>query len=167
MLALGRGQLGRRRCLQAGVARQAEHVTDAVRLAPRHQLLVGKAGVGAQHDAHLAPLAANPRDDARHFLDRAGAAGDVGAPLPRQQQVPAAEGVERQIAVIVVVAVEEAAFLHAVERDVGVVEIDHDLARRALMRLDEQIDQQRIDLRRRNRSCDTSRHAASACAQDG
>ena len=43
-------------------------------------------------------------------------------------------------------AVEEAAFLHAVERDVGVVEIDHDLARRALMGLDEQIDQQRIDL---------------------
>ena len=53
--------------------RQAEHVTDAVRLAPRHQLLVGKARVGAQHDAHLAPLAANPRNDARHFLDRAGA----------------------------------------------------------------------------------------------
>ena len=61
--------------------------------------------------------------------------------------MPAAEGVERQIAVIVVVAVEEAAFLHAVERDVGVVEIDHDLARRPLMGLDEQIDQQRIDLR--------------------
>jgi hypothetical protein len=37
--------------------------------------------------------------------------------------------------------------LHAVERDVGVVEIDRDLARRALMGLDEQIDQQRIDLR--------------------
>ncbi len=108
---------------------------------------MAKPEVGAQHDAHLAPLAANPRNNARHFLDRAGAAGNVGAPLPRQQQVPAAEGVERQIAVIVVVAMEEAAFLHAVERDVGVVEIDHDLARRALMGLDEQIDQQRIDLR--------------------
>jgi len=35
----------------------------------------------------------------------------------------------------------------AVERDIGVVEIDHDLARRALMGLDKQIDQQRIDLR--------------------
>jgi hypothetical protein len=36
--------------------------------------------------------------------------------------------------------VEAAAFLHAVERDVGIVEINHDLARRALMGLDEQID---------------------------
>src|SRR5580704_16690644 len=36
---------------------------------------------------------------------------------------------------LVVVAVEEAAFLHAVERDVGVVEIDHDLERRPLMGL--------------------------------
>jgi hypothetical protein len=34
-----------------------------------------------------------------------------------------------------------------VQRDVGVVEIQHDLARRAPMRLEEQIDQQRIDLR--------------------
>jgi len=44
-------------------------------------------------------------------------------------------------------AVVEAAFLHAEERDVGVVEIEHDLARRTLMRLKEKIDQQRIDLR--------------------
>jgi hypothetical protein len=32
-----------------------------------------------------------------------------------------------------------------VQRDVGVVEIEHDLARRALMRLEKKIDQQRID----------------------
>jgi len=77
----------------------------------------------------------------------AGAGGDVGTPLPRQQHVPAAEHVERQIAVPVVVAVEEAAFLAAVQRDVGIVEIEHDLPRRALMRLEEKIDQQRVDPR--------------------
>ena len=42
---------------------------------------------------------------------------------------------------------EEAAFLLAVQRDVGVVEIQHDLARCALMRFEERVDQQRIDLR--------------------
>jgi hypothetical protein len=42
-------------------------------------------------------------------------------------------------------AVEEATFLHAEQWDVGVVEIEHDLARRTLMRLEEKIDQQRID----------------------
>ena len=61
-------------------------------------------------------------------------------------QVPAAEHIERQIAVFVVVCVIEAALLHAVQRDVGIVEIEHDLARRPLMRLKEEIDQQRIDL---------------------
>ena len=59
----------------------------------------------------------------------------------------AAEHVERQIAVAIVVAVEEAAFLLAVERDVGVVEIEHDLPWRPLMRLEEQIDEQRVDPR--------------------
>ena len=90
MLALGRGQFGSQRCLQAGVACQAEYVTDAVRLAPPSAPR-SQSPSRAQHDAHLAPLAANPCNDARHFLDRAGAAGNVGAPLPRQQQVPAAE----------------------------------------------------------------------------
>ncbi len=42
---------------------------------------------------------------------------------------------------------EEAAFLTAVQRDVGVVEIKHDLLRRALVRLEEQIDQQRVNPR--------------------
>jgi hypothetical protein len=42
---------------------------------------------------------------------------------------------------------EEPAFLHPVQGDVGVVKIQHDLARLTLMRLEEQIDQQRIDLR--------------------
>ena len=77
---------------------------------------------------------------------------------------PAAEDVERQICSnVVVVPVEEAAFLHAVERDVGVVEIDHDLAR---VGLDEQIDQQRIDLRAvaiDKPTQDSSRHLRTKC----
>jgi hypothetical protein len=43
--------------------------------------------------------------------------------------------------------VEEPAFLLAVQRDVGVVEIQYDLARCALMRFEEKIHQQRIDPR--------------------
>ena len=66
--------------------------------------------------------------------------------LTRQQNVPAAKYIERQIAIFLVIAVVEAALLHAVKRDVGVVEIEHDLARRTLMRLEKYIDHQRIDL---------------------
>ena len=42
---------------------------------------------------------------------------------------------------------EEPAFLRPVQRDVGVVEIQHDLTWRSLMRVEEEIDQQRIDPR--------------------
>ena len=41
---------------------------------------------------------------------------------------------------------EEPAFLSAVQRNVGIVEIEHDLARRTLMRLQEKLDQQRVNL---------------------
>jgi hypothetical protein len=63
-----------------------------------------------------------------------------------QQQVPTAEHVERQVAVLFIVAVEEPSLLRPVQRDVGVVKIQHDLARCALMRFEEEIHQQPIDL---------------------
>ena len=77
-----------------------------------------------------------------------GAGVDVGAAQLGRQQVPAAEHVERQVAVAVVIAVEEAAFLMPVQRIVGGVEIEDDLLRRSLVRLQEQIDEQRLDRRR-------------------
>jgi hypothetical protein len=55
--------------------------------------------------------------------------------------------IEWQIAVFLVMAIIEATFLHAMQRDVGVVEIEHDLARRTLMRLEEKVDQQPVHLR--------------------
>src|SRR5450759_2806365 len=53
--ALGGGGLSNKRRLQSCIARQAEHVIDAVRLAPTHQLVVGKSAVAAQDDAHAWP----------------------------------------------------------------------------------------------------------------
>ena len=54
------------------------------------------------------------------------------------QQMIAAEDVQRQVAVVAVVAVEEAPLLVAVERVVGGVEIQHDLLRRLVMRVQEE-----------------------------
>ena len=70
--------------LQATIARQAEHVVDAVRLAPHHQLVVAEAAVGTQDDAHTRPAPADLRNDASHLLHRARAARDIGTPLARQ-----------------------------------------------------------------------------------
>jgi hypothetical protein len=59
--------------------------------------------------------------------------------------VPAAEDVKRQVAVAVVVAVEKAAFLMAMQRIVGGIEIENDLPRRSGVGIDKQIDQQGFD----------------------
>ena len=54
----------------------------------------------------------------RDLFDRAITARDVRTPLAGQQQVPTAEHVERQVAVFFIVAVEEAALLLPVQRNV-------------------------------------------------
>ncbi len=60
----------------------------------------------------------------------------------------AAEDVQRQVAVTAVVAMEEAPFLLAVQRVVGGVQIEDDLVRCLLVRLDEARDEQRLEGRR-------------------
>jgi hypothetical protein len=66
----------------------------------------------------------------------------------RREQVPAAEHVQRQIAVAIIVAVEEAAFLVAMQAIVGRIQIEDDLLGRGLVRLEEEADEQALDRRR-------------------
>ena len=68
---------------------------------------------------------------------------DVRGTQVRHQQLLPAEHVQRQVAVAVVVPVEEAALLSAVHGVVGGVEVQDQLGRRRVAeRLDEQLDQQ-------------------------
>ena len=69
----------------------------------------------------------------------------VGRPQPRTQQQVAGENVQRQIAVAVVVAVEEPFRLMAVNRDVGGVQVEHDLGRGRGVRFQVEVNQQPID----------------------
>ena len=84
-------------------------------------------------------------DDPPHLLRRTRGRIDVRTPQPGGEQVPAAEHVERQIAVAIVVAVKEAAFLVAVQRIVGGVQVEDDLLRRPAMGIKEQVDEQPLD----------------------
>src|SRR5450631_4271032 len=61
--------------------------------------------------------------------------------------MPAAEDVERQIAVAIIVAVEVAALLLAVKRIVGGVEVDLDADRRLAMGVEKDVDKQPLDRR--------------------
>jgi len=55
--------------------------------------------------------------------------------------VPPAKNIQRQVTIGFVVAIEEAALLLTVQRIVGGIEIEGDLARRRPVRLDKQIDE--------------------------
>ncbi len=95
----------------------------------------------AEQDPHLGPAPADAGDEARHLVLGAGRGVDVRAPQFCRQQLPAAEHVERQITVTVIIAVEEAAFLVAVQGIVGGIEIEHDLPRRLAMCIEEHVDE--------------------------
>jgi hypothetical protein len=62
--------------------------------------------------------------------------------------MPAAEHVERQIAVVVVIAVEETLFLMPVQRIVGGVPIEGDLRWRRRVGIEKLVDKQPLDRRR-------------------
>ena len=142
-----RGEIVGDRTNQALVARQTEDVVDAVRLAPGHELVPGKAGIGAQQDLDPRPPGTDLADDPGHFSRSAGGRVDVRPPELGGEQVPAAEYVQRQIAVAVVIAVEEPAFLMAVQRIIRGIEVEDDLPGRRLVRLEEEVDEQPFDRR--------------------
>jgi hypothetical protein len=134
-------------CLEPGVARQAQDVRYAVRLAPPHHLLAAEAGIGSHQDLDLRPRLADLPDDPLELVCGPVGAVGIGAAQAGDEQVLAAEDIEREVAVVAVVAVEEAAFLMTVDGVVGRVEIEDDLLGRVGVRLQEQLDEEPLDRR--------------------
>ena len=128
------------RHLQQCVACQAEQEVDAIGLKPCHQRLAGEAGIAAQQDPRPRPVAADLGHDPRHLLDGPSRGIDVGPPQPGRQQMTAAEDMGRQVAIAVVIAVEEPAFLMSMQRIIRRIEVEDDLRQRAPVRLEEEID---------------------------
>ncbi len=134
---------GRRDFLfQTLVAGQSEDIGNLVNLAPVYQIVAGKAGIGPQCDAYLRPGLADLRHDPLDHFDRSLADIDVGAPQFGRQQVPTAEDVERQVAIALVIAMEEPPLLPAVQRIIRGIQIKDDLTGRFVMGFQEQIHQQ-------------------------
>jgi hypothetical protein len=130
------------------VAGEAEHEVDPVLFAPGHQRLAGEPGIGAQENARPGPARPDLADDPRDLLLRPGAAVDVRRPQLGRQKMPAAEHIERQIAGTIIIAVKEPAFLMAVQRIVGRVEVENDLFGRLCVPFEEEVDEQGLDRRR-------------------
>src|SRR5216110_2552628 len=93
---------------------EPQHEVHVVGLAPAHQLVAAEPAVGANDDPRRGPTLAQLGYDARYLFHATGRRVDVGGPQLRRQKMPIPEHEQRQVAVAVVIAVEEAALLVAV-----------------------------------------------------
>src|SRR5262245_1375950 len=114
-------------CNQTRILGQSEEKVHVVGLAPRHQLLSRKAAVSPYKNANTRPALADVGDDARHLLY--GTVRRVEARYTQLgcQQMPAAEHVQRQVAITVVIAVIEPPLLLAMNPIIGGIKIEDNL----------------------------------------
>ena len=87
----------------------------------------------------------NLPDHPLHLLEAPGTGIEVRKPQPSTQQLVATENVQRQIAVMVVVAMEEARFLFPMQGPVRGIQIHNGGSRRFSMGLQKERDQQFVD----------------------
>ena len=130
---------------QPRVLRHADDVVHPVVLAPGQQFLAGIGGIGPEQDLQPGPLLAKPGDDAAERFDRAGGGIGVAGPEQGEERAAPAGDVQRQEAVVAVVAMEAPALLTAVHLVVGRVDVQDEPRRRlALPQVDEQLHEQRL-----------------------
>jgi hypothetical protein len=114
-------------------------------LASHHAI---KSSRAKPESARARPTGANAGDHPRNLLDRAVRRVHGGTPQLGDEQMAAAEHVERQITVAIVIAVVEPPLLLAVQRIVRRIEVENDLLGCALMRLQEHVDKEILDRHR-------------------
>ncbi len=115
-------------CLdQAPIARKPENVVYTIVFAPFHEIVPAEAGICAQQNPGPRPALPDLTGDPDNLLQCPCRRIDIGRPELRRQKVAATEDVERQIAVAVIIAVEEPTLLTAVQGIIGGVEVQNDL----------------------------------------
>lgn len=134
-----------RQVFDARITRQTDDIANAVPLAPGQDAPAAEAGVAAEDDAHLRPGSAQPLD--QKFEDRPRMFGGIDARRPQvgHPQLFAAEDIQRQEAVVVVVAVKAPPHLIAMHRVIGGIEVEDQFGRRRGERGDEAFEQNAVD----------------------
>ena len=117
-----------------------------VSVPPSHQFPATTTAVAPKHDPHVRPLPTKPLD--QELQDGPAVQGpiDVGRSKIRHQQLAAAEHVQRQEAVLVVIAVKEPLLLVAVHRIVRGVKVQDQFFRRCRLGTEEGLDKGLGDL---------------------
>lgn len=120
---------------------QTEKIIHPVAVAPPHEPPAAEARVGPHQDPHPRPDLTEPPD--QQLQNRPAMFGGVyvGRPQVGHQQRLAAKDIERQVTIGVIVPVEEAALLGAVEGVVGGVEVEDQFFGRRAVGGDERLDE--------------------------
>ena len=106
--------------------------------------MAAEARIRAQDDADMGPSLPQPRHQQLQYRPGMFGAVDVRRPQIAHQQLIAAEHIERQEAVAIVVAVKEPSLLFAMHRIVGGVEVEHQFIRRRIKGGDEGLDHRHV-----------------------
>merc|ERR1712000_301717 len=94
---------------------------------------LAEVGVAPEHDPGLWPILANKSHQQRQNGPAVPGITSIAGAQIAHQQVPTAEDVKREVAVMVVIPVKELTRLVAVHRNIGAVKIQHDFLGRLLM----------------------------------
>ena len=90
---------------------------------------------------YLGPAPADLRNDPRHLFNRARAGVDIGPAQLGAKKVSPAKNIQRKVTIGFVVAMKEAPLLLTMQRIIGGIEVEGDLAGRRPMRIEKQIDE--------------------------
>ncbi len=129
----------RRKLLQASISGNPDDIINLVAFAPGQHLPTTKTRVPTKHNADLGP--ALPKSLHQQCENRPGMFGaiDLAWTQITHQQLIFAENIQWQIAVVIVVTMEETAFLVTVNPVIGGIEVQNQLLRCAFERSDKLI----------------------------
>ena len=131
--------------LQHGIASDADDVSHVVPVAPIQHPVTTEAGVAAEDDADRGPALTHGLDQQRQ--DGPGMLGsiDLARAQVTDQQLLSAKDIQRQETIVVVIAVEKATFLLAMNGIIGCIKIQDQAFGWATKRGDELIDQDLVE----------------------
>lgn len=111
---------------------QTDDITDVVPVAPPHQTPATEITVASEDNTHVRPDLAKAGD--QQLQNRPAVLGGIalGGPQVRHQQLIAAEDIQRQKAIVIIVPMEESADLMAINRIIGRIEFQDQFLRGAL-----------------------------------
>ena len=126
-------------CFKARVTCNTDNVINTITITPVEQKLPAKAAITAEDNLNGWPMRSDEVN--QQFKDRSGVFRAIDLTLSKvsdQRESPAKE-IQRQIAVVVVIAVEELLRLVTMQRYIRRIEVQNDLGRRLCMASNEGI----------------------------